>query len=405
MEIKVTLEDILKGDISKIKTCLDKIAPDSRLSAENESNISIKFGELKSFELALKLQEPQCKAWFKKLDSEYPYLPFFLNKQSKTLMFFIMGNTKFSIDEHNNICFDEASKQQYLSAKKSSIKAFCFTHNIDPKPATRNLISFEPVQPKQTNVKVIKIQDYLNKFGAITTFDEHRELVTWLLADEVPPSIKILLCSCIQNCPQPFFDIIIEYSGVRKEYTSTIIPSKKDVEEFCRMKSSMKIIFVFKDGDSHQSWDLEHPFSCLEPAELEKKRNELMLSAETAPEDESTPEKSEAPENGPDNHEETEETKENASPAEEPQQEIQEIKEEPAEETKAETGKTEEADEPEEVIPQNETPEETIARLTKKVHDLQEKIKQKNNLIEDLERALNERQRSKIVTFLKGLFK
>lgn len=401
MEIRVTLEDILKGDISKIKTSIDKIAPDSRLSAENESNISIKFGDLKSFELAVKLQELPCKAWFKKLDSEYPYLPFFLNKQSKTLMFFIMGNTKFSIDEHNNVCFDEMSKQQFLSAKKSAIKAFCLTHNIDPKPATRNLLSFEPAQQKQANVKIIKIQDYLNKFGAITTFDEHRELVTWLLADEVPPSIKILLCSCIQNCPQPFFDIIIEYSGVRKEYTSTIIPSKKDVEEFCRMKSSMKIIFVFKDGDSHQSWDLEHPFSCLEPAELEKKRAELMPSPE-APQNESAPEKSETQEGGePEDYKEAEETKENDSPAEnQPQQKIKE--EEPVEETKAEVEKREETDEPEEVIPENETPEEKIARLEKKVRDLQ-------NLNEYLENALNERQHSKfmnkITGFFKGLFK
>lgn len=403
MEIRVTLEDILKGDISKIKTNIDKIAPDSRLSAENENNISIKFGELKSFELAIKLQEQTCKAWFKKLDSEYPYLPFFLNKQSKTLMFFIMGNTKFSIDEHNNVRFDEMSKQQYLSAKKSSIKAFCLTHNIDPKPATRNLLSFEPVQPKQANVKIIKIQDYLNKFGAITTFDEHRELVTWLLADKVPPSIKILLCSCIQNCPQPFFDIIIEYSGIRTEYISKIIPSKKDVEEFCQTKSTIKITFVFKDGDSHQSWNLDHPFVCMEPAELEKKRNELMPSKEEPLQDESTPANPEKPESEPANHKEAEEPKENDSPAENQPQ--QEIKEEPAKETKAEVAKKEEADEPEEIIPQNETPEETIARLTKKVHDLQEKIKQKNNLIEDLERALNERQRSKIMTFLKGLFK
>ncbi len=405
MEIRVTLEDIFKGDISKIKTIIDKIAPDSRLSAENENNISIKFGELKSFELALKLQEPVCKAWFKKLDSEYPYLPFFLNKQSKTLMFFIMGNTKFSIDEHNNVCFDDISKQQYLSAKKSSIKAFCLTHNIDPKPATRNLLSFEPVQQKQANVKIIKIQDYLNKFGAITTFDEHRELVTWLLADKVPPSIKILLCSCIQNCPQPFFDIIIEYSGIRTEYISKIIPSKKDVEEFCLAKSTIKITFVFKDGDSHQSWNLDHPFLCMEPAELEKKRTELMDLPETPKQNESAPEKSETQESEPENHEETEKPEENDSPAEEPKQEIQEVKEEPAEEAETEVKKTEEADEPEEVIPQNETPAETIARLQKKIRDLQEKIQQKDNLIEDLERALNERQRSKIATFLKGLFK
>ena len=397
MEIKVTLEDILKGDISKIKTCLDKIAPDSRLSAENESNISIKFGELKSFELALKLQEPQCKAWFKKLDSEYPYLPFFLNKQSKTLMFFIMGNTKFSIDEHNNICFDEASKQQYLSAKKSSIKAFCFTHNIDPKPATRNLISFEPVQPKQTNVKVIKIQDYLNKFGAITTFDENRELVTWLLlTDKVPPSMKILLCACIQNCPQPFFDIIIEYNGFRKEYTSTIIPSKKDVEEFCHARTSINITFVFKDGNGHQSWNLDHPFVCMEPAELGKKRNDLMKFPEV-PQDENSQEKTEEPKT------EAEESKEAEAPEEkDPLHEAtqqQEIKEEEAEETKREP---EESDEPEEVIPQNETPEEKIARLEKKVRDLQ-------NLNEYLEHALNEQQHSKFMTkimdFFKGLFK
>jgi hypothetical protein len=252
-------------------------------------------------------------------------------------------------------------------------------------------------------VKIIKIQDYLNKFGAITTFDEHRELVTWLLADKVPPSIKILLCSCIQNCPQPFFDIIIEYSGVRTEYISKIIPSKQDVEEFCQAKSTIKITFVFKDGDSHQSWNLDHPFVCMEPAELEKKRNELMPSEEETPQDESTPETAEIPESEPENHKETEETEKNDSPEE--NQPPQEIKEEPAKETKTETEKTEEADEPDEVIPQNETPEETIARLTKKVRYLQEKIKQKDNLIEDLERALNERQRSKIMTFLKGLFK
>lgn len=402
MEIRVTLEDILKGDISKIKTCIDKIAPDSRLSAENENNISIKFGELKSFELATKLQELSCKAWFKKLDSEYPYLPFFLNKQSKTLMFFIMGNTKFSIDEHNNVCFDEMSKQQYLSAKKSSIKAFCLTHNIDPKPATRNLLSFEPVQQKPANVKIIKIQDYLNKFGAITTFDEHRELVTWLLADKVPPSIKILLCSCIQNCPQPFFDIIIEYSGVRTEYTSKIIPSKKDVEEFCQTKSTIKITFVFKDGDSHQSWNLDHPFSCMEPAELEKKRIELMDLPE-APQNESAPADSEKPENETEERKDPEEkVEEKDSPAEnQPQQEIKE--EEPAEETKTEVEKTEEADEPEEVIPQNETPAETIARLEKKIRDLQEKIKQKDNLIEDLGAEINKKR--SFWSILKGLFK
>ena len=390
MEICVSEKEILSSDISQIKAVIDKFAPDSRLSTENENNISIKFENLTSYDLSKKLQEQQYKTWFKKLDDEYPYLPFFLNKQSKTLMFFIMGNTVFHIDEHNNINFDETSKQDYLSKKKAEVKAFCFSHNINPKPTMCNLISFEPQQQRRPTLKIVKIHDYLNKFRAITAFDEHRELVTWLLADEVPPSIKILLCSCIQNCPQPFFDIIIEYSGIRTEYISKIIPSKNDVEEFCQAKSSIKITFVFKDGDSHQSWNLDHPFVCMEPAELEKRRKELLGTNEQPDEKHDTEEPAaETPGSA-----QEDEMKENTPVQQEPQQ--NEEKETPA---------AEETDETEEGVLPNETPEETIARLQNIIRNLKEKNKQKDFLIEDLERALNERQRSKILAFFKGLFK
>jgi hypothetical protein len=397
MDFKITQEEILNGDISKLKTALDNIAPDSRLSAENENNFFIKFDKLSSYDFSQKLQESAYKAWFKKLDSEYPYIPFFLNKQSKTLMFFVMGNIDFSIDSNNNIHFDETAKLQYVSAKKSAIKAFCFTHNIDPKPAMRNMISFDQSQQKQANLKIIKIQDYLNKYRAITTFNEQRELVTWLLADNVPSTIKILLCSCIQNCPQPFFSIIIEYGETVIEYSSKIIPSKKDIEEFCQTKSSIKITFVFKDGDSHQSWNLEQPFTCMELEELEKKRNEI-LDLRKQPEEEIPSTESDEEISDRSKTDEVKDDDKTLVPYVQPEEEN-----ETTEETAATEDKNDE--EADETVPQNETLEEKIARLEKENLCLKEKIRQKNNLIEDLERALNAKQRSKIVTFLKGLFK
>ena len=65
----------------------------------------------------------------------------------------------------------------------------------------------------------------------------------------------------------------------------------------------------------------------------------------------------------------------------------------------------------EETVPENETPEEKIARLERKIAELEETIRQKDNLIkakdniiEEYEKAINQK-RSFLKDFFKRMFK
>ena len=48
MEIRITEQEILSGDISQVKAVVEKLALDSGLSADNEDKVVIKFGSLSS---------------------------------------------------------------------------------------------------------------------------------------------------------------------------------------------------------------------------------------------------------------------------------------------------------------------------------------------------------------------
>ena len=398
MEIRISEKEILSGDISQVKTLVDKFALDSRLSAENQNNISIKFDSFSPFDLSIKLQEQAYKSWFKKLDNEFQYLPFFLNRQSKTLLFFIMGNTDFTIENHN-IVFNEASKQHYISNKKSSIKAFCLTHNIDPKSAIQNLISFEPTPQKPANQKVVKIKidDYLNKFGAITILNEQRELNIWLATSDIPSNINILGAYYIKNCPQPFFSVFIQQNGDYIEYKAIILASATDIEEFCKTKSSIEIIIVFKNGNEYQACPgLEKKFETLSPEELEERRKEVINYTENSAEKEGVPyepEEVKDEEETPDQSEDLDKTLPLADV-----DEVKEIIEKIEEKTEKEP-----EEEPEETAPQDETLEEKVARLEKEIARLREKTASQKKIIEDLEEEINKKR--SFWSILKGLFK
>lgn len=395
MEIKVTEKEILSGDISKIKTIMDQFAPDSRLSSENEDNISIKFGELRSFELAIKLQDPTYKAWFKKLDSEYPYLPFFLNKQSKTLMFFVMGNTEFKIDDKNNIEFEETSKKRYIRSKVSAIVNFCVSHNINPKAAVSNLTSFEPESSNGEKTKQLKIIDSLEKFSSVAAFNRQREFVIWLRLSAQPSELNIVQCHYIHNCPQPYFCIIIENAGDCLEYSTKIFAPVKDVEDFIKRNSSITIVVVFKDNNKDQSIPLTTHFTSITQEELEEERKKIKNAPEkpvTKPEepDEALPQKDVEKTPG--------ETKKAEERTEEKAEEGTEEKSEEKPGNKIEENFEEEAD------PPNETPEETIARLKKENRELKIKNRQMNALLGEYEEAIN-RLKHPIASFFKKLIK
>lgn len=437
MEIRISKEEILNGDISQIKSCIEKIAPDSRLSAENENNISIKFDKLSAFDLSNKLQDEQYKAWFKKLDAEFPYLTFFLNKQSKTLMFFIMGNINFTIDDQNNINFDETSRKHYIRNRIPPVRIFCVRHNIEYKNAIHNLVAFEPDMQKAAPQK-IRVEDLLMKYGSIAYISEQREYVLSILTREIPSKININgVFYTDKNCAQPFFTVFMKEDDRKTQYTVHSQVSQRETEEYLKQTPEVRILVVFKNDDGQLSafpkitikvvmstkeqieeqklLFMESGNAQEEPVQPEENKKELSPAPEPEPE---TP----APEKP--QPQEVKETKKE-SPAPEPKtSEIPETPKEPEEFDDpdktlpiADVVETQETAEKsvqkavEETVPENETPEEKIARLERKIAELEETIRQKDNLIkakdniiEEYEKAINQK-RSFLKDFFKRMFK
>ena len=324
MEIRISEQEILGGDISQIKTIIEKFAPDSRLSAENENNIVIKFDKLSSFDLSLKLQDPKYKAWFKKLDSEFPYLPFFLNKQSKTLMFFVMGNIDFTIDDRNDLHFNETSRKHYIINRIPSIKKFCINHNIDPRSAMRNLNSFEPTAQRVAPQK-IRIEELLRKHGSVAYMSEQREYVISILIKRIPQDIKIHGTYYTEkNCPQPFFTVFMEEDSNKMQYTVFSQVSQRDTEEYLSIKPIANLIIAFEDNKQLSAFPKISTKVTIATLEQLEEQKFIFFSAQEEPkqtENEKKPEPEPEPETpAPEEPKETEKH--------EPLEEIKEIQDE-----------------------------------------------------------------------------
>ena len=423
MEIRISKEEILNGDISKIKSIVEKFALDSRLSAENENNISIKFDKLSTFDLSMKLMDEEYKAWFRKLDAEFPYLSFFLNKQSRTLMFFIMGNIDFTIDDENNILFDDNSRKHYVRNRIPFVRNFCVSHNIEYKNALHNLVAFEPDMQKAAPQK-IRIEDLLMRFGSIAYISEQREYILSILTKEIPKRINIHgVFYTDKNCAQPFFTVFMEEDRMKTRYTVHSQVSQRETEEYFNQTPEVRILVVFKNDDDQLSAfpKISTKVVMATKEELAEQEELFLGNGEEEPEQ---PEPVETHHETSLPNEEPKMPEEPKTPEEpEPKPEPEKPEEPEPVETFHETSlpNTDVTDTPEvpekiakktveEAVPENETPEEKIASLEKKIIKLEEKIRQKDNLIkakdnllEEYEKAIN--QKRSFWHFIKGMFK
>ena len=376
MEIKISNEEILSGDISKIKKVVEDFIIDSQLSLENENKIIVKFSDFTVFDLSKKLMDEQYKAWFKKLDNEFPQLPFFLNDTSKTLLFFMMGCVNYSI---NNTCivFNETEKNKFTKEKAYKIKHFCLGHNIDPTSAIERLtLSDAPARKPQT------METYLKKFRAIARMTKERIVEVSVLIDEIPSVMKVLGAFLVESgAPQPFFPIFLQLNDNIVEYKAVILTNYSEIRDYCSEKLSVKIEIIIATDDNYQSYpELDKKIEFLSMQELDTKRRQILEDADNNPKDggenPEKPETDETPQNDDDSLDETLPlTGENPDDS---QQHTEKIKE-------------------------NETTEEKIARLEKENLQLKEKIQQLNNIIEAYEEEINKKRSLK--GFFRGFFK
>ena len=395
MEFRISKDDILSGDISQIKKVVENFSIDRRLSLENENSLIIKFVGFTVVDLSEKLQKDEYKSWFRKLDSEFSYLPFFLNSKSKTLLFFMMGCIDYSI-KNGNIVFNEAEKNKYTKEKAYKIRQFCMGHNIDPIPAIERLtLSEAPARKPQS------METYLNRFGAIAFMTKERKVQVSVLIDEIPSDMKIWGCFLVEkDCPQPFFSVFLELNDDILEYKAVVLTNLAEVDAYCRENHSVQTAVIIKTGDDYQSYpEIETKIEILTIAGLEERRAEIFKSGiEPESSVENQAENSEVIENNNESEEATE-------PEESEKQEKETVpvaaetsEKKPVEEEEIEE-KAEEEEETEEEIPRNETSEEKIARLERKIAKLQEKVEKQAKLIEDYEEELNKKRS------VKGFFK
>ena len=402
MEFKISKEEILSGDISKIKKVVDNLSIDRRLSLENENSLVIRFVGFTVVDLSEKLQKDEYKSWFKKLDSEFPYIPFFLDSKSKTLLFFMMGCIDYSI-KNSSIIFNETDKNRYTKEKAYKIRQFCMGHNIDPMPAIERLaLSEAPARKPQS------METYLKRFGAIAFMTKERKVQISVLIDEIPSNMKIWGAFLIEkDCPQPFFSVFLQLNDEIIEYKAIILTNLAELSSYCHENFSVQTAIIIKSGDDYQSYpELETKIEIMTMVELDIRRGEIFkFDAE--------PEKSvENQAEEPEDAENIEENKEQAEPekTEEPDisedetlpvaTEIPENKPAPAPAKKEKIEeKAEAGEEIEEEIPENETSDEKIARLERQNAQLQEKVEKQAKLIEDYEEELKKKRS------VKGFFK
>jgi len=402
MEFKISKDDILSGDISKIKKVVENFSIDRRLSLENENSLVIRFVGFTVVDLSEKLQKDEYKSWFKKLDSEFPYIPFFLDSKSKTLLFFMMGCVDYSI-KNSNIIFNETDKNRYTKEKAYKIRQFCMGHNIDPIPAIERLaLSEAPARKPQS------METYLKRFGAVAFMTKERKVQVSVLIDEIPSNMKIWGVFLIEkDCPQPFFSVFLQLNDEIIEYKAIILTNLAELSAYCHENFSVQTAIIIKSGDDYQSYpEIETKIEIMTMAELDVRRGEI-FKADTEPEknEETRTEEPEAAENIEENEIEAEPEKKEESDISEEETlpiatEFPENKPayEPAKEEKTEE-KAEVEEEAEEEIPENETSVAKIARLERKIAQLKEKIEKQAKLIEDYEEELNKKRS------VKGFFK
>ncbi|MBO4698492.1 chlororespiratory reduction 6 domain-containing protein [bacterium] len=393
MEIKISNEEILSGDISKIKNVVEDFILDRCLSLENENKIAIKFAGFTAIDLSKKLMEERYKTWFKKLDTEFPQLPFFLNNTSKTLLFFMMGCVDYSIN-NTSIVFNETEKNKFTKEKAYKIKHFCLGHNIDPTSAIERLSLSEPQAKKPQT-----IETYLKKFRSIACMTKERNVKISILIDEIPSKMNVLGVFLVESgAPQPFFPVFLQLDNNIIEYKAVILTNYSEIRDYCREHLSVKIEIIISTDSDYQSYpELDKTIQFLSLPELDPMREQILEAAgrqqnsgENTPEN---PEKSKTEENRQNNDDSPDKTLP--------------LTEETPDKSPKETEKAEEKESLheniEEKIPENETLEQKVARLEKENRQLQEKIKQQNNIIEAYEEEINKKRSVK--GFLRGFFK
>jgi len=288
LNIRISEEQILKGNTSEIRKEIENIRQSSSLIKKYEAGISLIFLENTPFDMVKKIKQENFHNWFKKLNMEIPGLPYFLNTKNNSLLFFIMGNVSYYEDEAD-VKFDKMESSRFLKEKVAQIRNICLAHNINPQPGINRISKImsgasrqhqkQTPKPEKTNVektteenkidksekKGASIKNFLDKYNSIAFINSNRIVKLAIVVEKIPKNISFKKNILVKDpsFPQPFFITEIQTNTGLQEIRSVIIPTLSDIESSISHNNGVYIQVLVKaeDGSYQRLFESDSPFA------------------------------------------------------------------------------------------------------------------------------------------------
>jgi hypothetical protein len=314
LNIRVSEGQILEGNTSEIRKEIENIRQSSSLIKKYEAGVSLIFLENTPFDMVKKIKQESFHNWFKKLNREIPGLPYFLNTENNSLLFFIMGNVSYYEDEAE-VKFDKMESSRFLKEKVAQIRNICLAHNINPQPGINRISKIiagtsghhekQTPEPEKNNMektadenkaeksekKGASIKNFLDKYNSIAFINSNRIVKLAIVVEEIPKNISFKKNLLVKDpsFPQPFFITEIQTNTGMQEIRSVIIPTLSDIESSISHNNGVYIQVLIKaeDGSYQRLFESDSPFAVetvtsfrLNEKEPEKSENTVKKPAE-----------------------------------------------------------------------------------------------------------------------------
>jgi hypothetical protein len=277
LNIKIFEEHILHGDTSHIRKEMDTLLQSSTMIKKHEDDISLNFQGLTPYDIFKKLKNESYRTWFKKLDSEIPGLPYFLNESSNSLLFFLMGNISFE-EKNSSVLFDRMEASRFFKEKTIQMRNLCVPHNINPQTGILKLskvLSGETANHGQDSGSGISnngnstspenekkkgaIKDFLDRYGSIAFLNSDRTVKLTIVINEIPSRISFIRNFLVKDpaLPQQFFLTVLKTDSGISEIKSLLLASLNDIESSIGHNKGVFIQVVTKSEDGSYQMLLE----------------------------------------------------------------------------------------------------------------------------------------------------
>lgn len=229
LNLKITKEDLQKGVIEDVKGQIEELAHSPSTIRSFENSVIFNF-EMSFEDLVHSLGSAEIKKWFKALDSEIPYIPYFLSDSSDyTLAYYLMGTIDFTEKGHE-IAFSPSQAKAFFKEKVRDIQNLCLPNNINPQQAIDRLSSSlggiaesdserkEPADKSIENQKAAdsksKFEHMLDKYGSFASIAGEDRTRLFVVFDKKSTEISFSSISFYPDKEElPYFEVLFKIDG------------------------------------------------------------------------------------------------------------------------------------------------------------------------------------------------